>query len=119
MLYEVITHFAIEHPGYHVTRKVFERLGYVVSSITVDRQGLDIDGLIASGARVVYITPSHQYPTGVAMPVANRLRLLTWARESDGYIIEDDYDSELTYRSRPIPSLQGLDTDDRVRNNFV
>ncbi len=107
-------HFAIEHPGYHVTRKVFERLGYVVSSITVDRQGLDIDGLIASGARVVYITPSHQYPTGVAMPVANRLRLLTWARESDGYIIEDDYDSELTYRSRPIPSLQGLDTDDRV-----
>ncbi|MDD2368139.1 MAG: PLP-dependent aminotransferase family protein [Sulfuricurvum sp.] len=60
------------------------------------------------------MTPSHQYPTGAAMPVANRLRLLNWAKENEGYIIEDDYDSELTYRSRPIPSLQGLDNNERV-----
>jgi GntR family transcriptional regulator/MocR family aminotransferase len=106
--------FAIEDPGYAVPRTVFERFGYDVSTITVDENGLCIDELIHSHANAVYITPSHQYPTGVAMPVANRLKLLTWAKENDGFIIEDDYDSELTYRSRPIPSLQGLDTDDRV-----
>ena len=107
-------HFAIEHPGYHIARKVFEHYGYAVTPVAVDENGLDIEALAASGARVVYITPSHQYPTGVTMPVAHRLRLLAWAIERDGFIIEDDYDSELTYRSRPVPSLQGLDTDGRV-----
>lgn len=106
--------FAIEDPGYAVPRTVFERFGYDVSPIAVDENGLCIDDLIRSQANAVYITPSHQYPTGAAMPITNRLKLLTWAKENDSYIIEDDYDSELTYRSRPIPSLQGLDTDDRV-----
>lgn len=107
-------HFAIEHPGYHIARKVFERFGYEVSKIAVGDEGIDVDALAASGARAVYITPSHQYPTGIAMPVSNRLKLLAWSKKTDGYIIEDDYDSELTYRSRPVPSLQGLDSDDRV-----
>jgi GntR family transcriptional regulator/MocR family aminotransferase len=106
--------FAIEDPGYAVPRTVFERFGYDVSPIAVDENGLRIDELIHSQANAVYITPSHQYPTGASMPVANRLKLLAWAKENNGFIIEDDYDSELTYRSRPIPSLQGLDTDDRV-----
>ena len=106
--------FAIENPGYHIARKVFERFGYTITKIAVNEDGLDIDALENSKAKVVYITPSHQYPTGVAMPIANRQRLLEWAEKNDGYIIEDDYDSELTYRSRPIPSLQGLDNDDRV-----
>lgn len=106
--------FAIENPGYAVPRTVFERSGYKILPIEVDENGLRIDDLIRSGANAVYITPSHQYPTGAAMPVANRLKLLEWAKENEGYIIEDDYDSELTYRSRPIPSLQGLDSDDRV-----
>jgi len=106
--------FAIEDPGYAVPRIVFERSGYVVTPVAVDGNGLDIDMLARSAANAVYITPSHQYPTGVAMPVSNRLKLLAWAKERGGFIIEDDYDSELTYRSRPIPSLQGLDTEDRV-----
>jgi GntR family transcriptional regulator/MocR family aminotransferase len=108
------SHFAIEHPGYHITRKVFAHRLYDITPIGVDENGLLIDELAASDARVVYITPSHQYPTGAAMPITNRLKLLAWAKENDGYIIEDDYDSELTYRSRPIPSLQGLDSSERV-----
>ncbi|MDD5156764.1 PLP-dependent aminotransferase family protein [Sulfurimonas sp.] len=107
-------HFAIEHPGYHIARKVFEHHLYDITPIGVDENGLMIDELAESDACVVYITPSHQYPTGSSMPVANRLRLLKWARQNDAYIIEDDYDSELTYRSRPIPSLQGLDDAERV-----
>lgn len=106
--------FAIEHPGYHIARKVFAHRLYDISPIGVDENGLFIDELSASDARVVYITPSHQYPTGAAMPIANRMKLLAWAKENGGYIIEDDYDSELTYRSRPIPSLQGLDDAERV-----
>jgi GntR family transcriptional regulator/MocR family aminotransferase len=107
-------HFAIEHPGYHIARKVFAHHGFEITPIGVDANGLLIDELSASQARIVYITPSHQYPTGAAMPIAHRLRLLKWAQENDAYIIEDDYDSELTYRSRPIPSLQGLDDAGRV-----
>jgi len=114
LLRDTHPHFAIEDPGYTVPRSVFERFDYDVSPIAVNENGLCIDNLIRSQANIVYITPSHQYPTGVAMPITNRLKLLAWAKENNGFIIEDDYDSELTYRSRPIPSLQGLDTDDRV-----
>ena len=106
--------FAVEHPGYYVARQSFEHFGYDVTPIQVDEHGLDVETLEASDAGIVYITPSHQYPTGATMPVARRLRLLNWAKMRQGYIIEDDYDSELTYRSRPVPSLQGLDADDRV-----
>ncbi|HZF71431.1 PLP-dependent aminotransferase family protein [Sulfuricurvum sp.] len=114
ILHPTHQHFAIEHPGYHIARKVFAHRHYDITPIGVDENGLLIDELSASDARVVYITPSHQYPTGAAMPITNRLQLLAWAKENDGYIIEDDYDSELTYRSRPIPSLQGLDSSERV-----
>lgn len=88
------TRFAIEHPGYHIARKVFTHRQYEITLIEVDDNGLELDALEASDAQVVYITPSHQYPTGLSMPVANRLRLLKWARENDAYIIEDDYDSD-------------------------
>ena len=108
------SHFAIENPGYHIARRVYEEYGYSVEKIGVDRNGLLIDELEKSKAQLVYITPSHQYPTGVSMPISNRLRLLEWAEKRDGLIIEDDYDSELSYYSRPIPSLQGLDRFDRV-----
>ena len=114
LLHPFTNSFAIEHPGYHVARKVFEHANYNVSKIPVGLEGINIEDLKTSDAGVVYITPSHQYPTGVAIPVAQRLKLLAWAKDNNAFIIEDDYDSELTYRSRPIPSLQGLDTDDRV-----
>jgi GntR family transcriptional regulator/MocR family aminotransferase len=67
-----------------------------------------------SGADAVYITPSHQFPVGMVMPIARRLELLEWAAETNGYIIEDDYDGEFRYKGKPIPALQGLDQDDRV-----
>jgi len=108
------THFGMESPGYHIARKVFQEYGYKVEKIEVDKNGLNIEKLKQSNSKIVYITPSHQYPTGVTMPISNRLKLLEYIKKVDGLIIEDDYDSELAYKSRPIPSLQGLDNHDRV-----
>ena len=107
-------YFGMEHPGYHVARKVFEEYGYKLENISVDKNGICLESLESSNTKLVYITPSHQYPTGVSMPITNRLKLLEWAEREKGLIIEDDYDSELSYENRPIPSLQGLDNYDRV-----
>ncbi len=104
----------MESPGYHVARRAFEEYGYKIAHIPVDAKGIMIDTLKGTDAQLVYITPSHQYPTGVAMPIANRLALLEYIHSIDGLIIEDDYDSELSYTNRPIPSLQGLDSYDCV-----
>jgi GntR family transcriptional regulator/MocR family aminotransferase len=103
------THFAQEIPGYHIAHKVFASYGYKTSNVGVGKDGLDIEQLKKGTAQIVYITPSHQYPTGVTMPIANRLKLIEYMHSIGGLIIEDDYDSELTYYNRPIPSLQGLD----------
>lgn len=105
---------AIEYPGYHIARKVFESNNYSIKDISVNKTGINLDELEQSKARLVYITPSHQYPTGVTMPITNRIKLLEWAKQVDGFIIEDDYDSELSYINRPIPSLQGLDKEGKV-----
>lgn len=105
---------AIENPGYYIARKVFESFDFQIDKITVNKDGIDLKQLENSSSKMVYITPSHQYPFGVAMPIANRLKILNWAKENDALIIEDDYDSELSYVNRPIPSLQGLDNFDRV-----
>jgi len=82
----------------------------------VDHDGLDVEEMIrhGRGARAVYVTPSHQYATGMTMSATRRLLLLNWAVLSGAWIIEDDYDSEYRFGSRPISSLQGLDTDARV-----
>ncbi|WP_428739072.1 PLP-dependent aminotransferase family protein [Sulfurimonas sp.] len=106
--------FAMEDPGYHIVNQVFSAYGYEIEKIGVDENGLMIDALQKSKAKLVYITPSHQYPKGVSMPIANRLKLLEWAKDTDALILEDDYDGELTYYNRPIPSLQGLDKNDKV-----
>lgn len=105
---------AIEEPGYPVTGQMFGDYGYAITPVAVDHNGLDIDQLEKTDAKLVYITPSHQYPTGVSMPISSRMKLLNWAKRAQGIIIEDDYDSELRYQNRPIPSLQGVDHDDRV-----
>jgi len=107
-------YFGMESPGYHVALRAFQAFGYTICKIPVKADGIDLEALQASQAEVVYITPSHQYPTGASMPVANRLSLLRYINKIGGLIIEDDYDSELTYTTRPIPSLQGLDQNDRV-----
>ncbi len=109
LAHERYHHFAHELPGYHIAHKVFSSYGYRTTPIKVGSQGLRVDALQQTKAQIVYITPSHQYPTGVTMPVAKRLKLLSHIQSIGGLIIEDDYDSELAYYNRPIPSLQGLD----------
>lgn len=107
-------HFAQEIPGYHIAHKIFDAYGYTIHPINVDENGLDIEQLKQSKAQVVYITPTHQYPTGATMPISNRLKLIQYMQSIEGLIIEDDYDSELSYYNRPIPSLQGLDRTQNV-----
>ena len=105
---------AIEDPGYRLALKIFDSFGYKIKKVGLDKNGLRLDLLKKSQAKLVYLTPSHQYPTGVTMPISNRLSLLEWAKEENALLIEDDYHSELKYATRPIPSLQGLNNDDRV-----
>uniref|UniRef100_UPI0040472BBC MocR-like pyridoxine biosynthesis transcription factor PdxR n=1 Tax=Aliarcobacter sp. TaxID=2321116 RepID=UPI0040472BBC len=106
--------FAMENPGYHIASQIFENYGYTIDKININENGICLKELNKSNAKIVYVTPSHHYPTGVSIPIANRLKLLEWANTNEGIIIEDDYDSELSYSNRPIPSLQGLDNNQRV-----
>jgi len=99
---------AVENPGYHLPRDVFRNLGFGINPIDIGSSSLDPDALKSSESTVVYITPSHQMPLGYVMPVADRLKLISWADKGGRLIIEDDYDSELRYIGRPISSLQGL-----------
>lgn len=99
---------AVENPGYHLPRELFRNQGFEVEPIDIGPDGLCLNGLKTSTCTVVYITPSHQMPMGQVMPVANRLELISWAKQGARLIIEDDYDSELRYEGKPIPSLQGL-----------
>lgn len=108
------TVFAVEDPGYPKIRQVYEKSGVRCVPIPLDRQGMDVDALRRSGASVVHISPSHQYPTGLVTPIARRQELLHWAEEAGGFIIEDDYDSELRFSGRPIPALQSIDRGGRV-----
>ncbi len=105
---------AIEEPGYDGSRIVFENNDFEIHPISVKSDGINISELENSSAKIVYITPSHQFPTGIIMPIQNRIHLLHWANQNDGVIIEDDYDSEFRYHSRPIPSLQSIDKNERV-----
>ena len=100
---------AVEDPGYPRARQVLENSGRPCRLIPVDEGGLSVADLAASDAAVCYVTPSHQFPTGVTMPAPRRAELLGWAAAAPGrYIIEDDYDSEFRFDTRPLPSLQGM-----------
>jgi len=105
---------AMENPGYHRVRAILEHSGVPIRPIRLDHDGLDIDQLCETDANIVYVTPSHQFPKGMVMPYYKRMLLLRWAQAVNGFIIEDDYDSEFRYGERPIPSLQGLDQRDSV-----
>jgi len=106
---------ALEDPGYHAPWRTLDNLGRTSVAVPVDGAGLSAEALEASGASFAYVTPSHQFPLGVTMPAGRRSRLLRWAHAAPGrYLIEDDYDSEFRYASRPIPALQGLDGGERV-----
>jgi len=99
---------AVENPGYHLPRSVFQSHAYTIFPVPVGAGGMDLNLLKASPSTIAYVTPSHQLPLGYVMPVANRLALIEWAEAGENFIIEDDYDSELRYHGKPIPSLQGL-----------
>lgn len=107
--------YAVEHPGYLKVLKVLETAGAIVSGIPVDDDGLDVSALNASGADIVHVTPSHQFPMGVVMPIRRRGELLRWAKAvQNRYVIEDDYDSEFRFAGAPIPSLKRLDESGHV-----
>lgn len=106
----------VEDPGYAGVRGALVGAGAKLIPVSVDEEGLDVDAGISAAprARMAYVTPSHQYPTGSVMCLARRLKLLDWAVEADAWLLEDDYDSEYRYSGRPLSSLQGLDEGGRV-----
>jgi len=106
----------VEDPGYPGARSALTATGATVRPVPVDDEGVVVR-LMRSGkrsGRVAYVTPSHQYPLGMSMSASRRLELLEWARYHQSWIIEDDYDSEYRYASRPLAALQGMDTASRV-----
>lgn len=100
---------ALEDPGYRGAALAFQSAGAKIVPLRIDEQGAVLRASRLRGVRLVYITPAHQYPTGVTMSLARRLELLEWARGAGALIFEDDYDSEFRYFGRPIPALQSLD----------
>ncbi|MDD3428758.1 MAG: PLP-dependent aminotransferase family protein [Oscillospiraceae bacterium] len=106
------TTIALENPGYPQTGRIIRNNRLNTVFVPVDAYGMDSEALAATNAQAVYLTPSHQYPTGATMPVTRRMALLQWAALQPGrYIIEDDYDSEFRFEGKPVPCLQGLDSD--------
>lgn len=101
---------ALEEPSYLSARRIFASQGATLHPIPVDREGLNVDTLaqVSAPIRLVYVTPSHQFPTGSVLSLPRRLALLAWAQRQGALILEDDYDSEYRYGGRPIPALQGL-----------
>lgn len=103
----------LEDPCYPSARAAFAGNGLDLAGLAVDAEGADI-GLAVPGARAVYVTPSHQFPLGVTMSMRRRLALIDWARETGGWIIEDDYDSEFRFAGPPLAAMQGMDDSSRV-----
>jgi GntR family transcriptional regulator / MocR family aminotransferase len=104
---------AVEDPGYTPARRLLASLGLRVTAVPVDGEGLLVDA-IAPKTRLVYVSPSHQFPLGTSMSLRRRIALVDWANRHAGAIIEDDYDSEFRFGGRPIEPLQLLDTQGRV-----
>ena len=101
---------AFEEPGFKNGRRIFADNAFKIKPIKMKKDGIDMEELVDSGENLVYVSPSHQFPTGYIMPIGRRNQLLNWAKTKNGTIIEDDYDSEFRYYGRPIPALKGLDT---------
>lgn len=106
----------IEDPAYHGARKAFDAAGLEAIPIPVDSQGMCVDQLFNEprAAKAVFLTPSHQFPTGATLSLERRLSLIQWAEKHQSWIIEDDYDSEFHYAGKPTACVQGLDPHDRT-----
>jgi GntR family transcriptional regulator / MocR family aminotransferase len=104
---------AVENPGYLGTREVLRAARAQLRPVPIDRDGI-VPENIPSGTRMVFVTPSHQYPTGAVLPLSRRLALLDWAKRNRALIVEDDYDGEFRYGGQALESLQGLDREGRV-----
>lgn len=98
----------LEDPGYDGARKVFELQGFQIEEIAATDQGLQFESLYEKTASLFYVTPSHQYPFGTSLPIQQRLKLIEWACQKNGYLIEDDYDGEFRYSQKPFPALTSL-----------
>ena len=109
-----IDYVAFEEPGYLPVRQIFRDRGFKMSTVPVGKEGIQIGKLPANIRSATYVSPSNQFPTGSVMPVARCYELLEWAEKNDSIILEDDYNSELRYFGRAVPSLQGLDHNERV-----
>lgn len=106
---------AFEDPAYKQAYRMAGALSYETVPVELDKNGMKMSRLEESGADIAYVTPSHQFPTGIVMPINRRMELLKWASKKEGrYIVEDDYDSEYRYKGRPIPALQGYDAHGKV-----
>ena len=104
---------AIENPSYQGTRQILLAAGARLLPVPVDRDGLN-PAKLPRNARLCFVTPSHQFPTGAILPLTRRLALLEWAKRTNAVIVEDDYDGEFHYEGQPLESLQGLDNYGRV-----
>lgn len=106
---------AMENPTYKRAYNIFQKFSYDIVTVGMDEFGICVDELQNTAADIAYVMPSHQFPTGVVMPVGRRLELLRWAYEKENrYVIEDDYDSEFRYHGKPIPALQASDEQEKV-----
>jgi GntR family transcriptional regulator/MocR family aminotransferase len=99
----------MEEPGYASAQAILRMAGASLVPVPCDTEGIDITRGTGPSPRLIYVTPSHQYPTGVTMSLSRRLALLEFARATGAIVLEDDYDSEFQYASRPIAALQGID----------
>src|SRR6266403_1701907 len=106
----------LENPGYKRARNLFRAAGATVIPVPVDERGLQVEQAIDTlpVPKLIYLTPAHQYPTGAALALDRRFKLLTWAREHGVTIFEDDYDGDFRFSTKPLGSVQGLDTGDCV-----
>lgn len=106
--------YAVEDPGYHKPARIYRLNGALCLPIGIDGSGLIADELYYKNADVVHISPAHHFPTGIVMPISRRMELMKWASRRNGYIIEDDYDSEFRWGGRPLPTMFGMDGSSRV-----
>ena len=99
---------------YFLSQHIFSEQKFETVHLHVDSEGVLLNPLMAKRLDLLYVSPSHQFPTGIVMSARRRTQLLAWARDRSGYLIEDDYDSELRYYGRPIPALKAMDKNQRV-----